>query len=60
MKIIWSDFASETLGVIYKYYKEAVSKNSNIDKLIDLKKLLDEGVITNEEFEKEKKKILDD
>ena len=27
MKIIWSDFASETLGGIYKYYKEALSKN---------------------------------
>jgi hypothetical protein len=29
-----------------------------IEKLKDLKKLLDEGAITNEEFEKEKKKIL--
>ena len=34
--------------------------NSKIDKLIDLKKLLDEGVLTNEEFEKEKKTILDE
>ena len=31
--------------------------NSKIDKLKDLKKLLDEGAITNEEFEKEKENI---
>lgn len=34
--------------------------NSKIDELKDLKKLLDEGAITNEEFEKEKKKILEE
>ena len=34
--------------------------NTRLEKLKDLKKLLDEGVITNEEFEKEKKKILDE
>lgn len=34
--------------------------NSKIDKLKDLKKLFDEGALTNEEFEKEKKKILDE
>ncbi|WP_077133995.1 PEGA domain-containing protein [Spirosoma montaniterrae] len=32
---------------------------SKTDKLRDLKKLLDEGIITKDEFEKEKKKILD-
>jgi len=30
------------------------------EKLRELKKLLDEGIITQEEFEKEKKKILDE
>ncbi len=40
--------------------KQGDDSNSRIDKLKDLKKLLDEGVITKEEFEKEKKKILDE
>ena len=34
------------------------SKNSNVDDLIKYKKLLDDGVITQEEFESIKKKIL--
>lgn len=33
---------------------------SKADRLRDLKKLLDEGIITEQEFEKEKKKILDE
>jgi len=41
-----------------------INKKSNLkskaDRLRELKKLLDEGVITKEEFEKEKKKILDE
>ncbi len=32
---------------------------SKADQLRELKKLLDEGIITHEEFEKEKKKILE-
>ena len=32
---------------------------SDIDELRKYKKLLDEGILTNEEFEKVKKKILD-
>ncbi len=27
MKIIWTDFASDSLFEIYKYYKEAASKD---------------------------------
>lgn len=49
------------------YYDEGLPvnnpSNSNIlnksDQLRDLKKLLDEGIITKEEFEKEKQKILE-
>ena len=39
-----------------------VEMNQNIsvaDELIKLKKLMDEGVITNEEFQSQKKKLLD-
>ncbi len=36
----------------------ATLSSSKTDKLRDLKKLLDEGVLTKDEFEKEKKKIL--
>lgn len=40
--------------------KETTNSESKADKLRELKKLLDEGVITQEEFEKEKKKILNE
>lgn len=40
--------------------KESSNIKSKADKLRELKKLLDEGVITKEEFEKEKKKILNE
>lgn len=40
--------------------KEPTNSESKADKLRELKKLLDEGVITEEEFEKEKKKILNE
>ena len=40
--------------------KQDSGSNSISDKLRELKKLLDEGVITNEEFETGKKKILDE
>ena len=40
--------------------KQDSDYNLKTDKLRDLKKLLDDGVLTNEEFEKEKKKILDE
>lgn len=40
--------------------KQENNSNTKSDKLRDLKKLLDDGVITREEFEKEKKKILDE
>jgi hypothetical protein len=36
------------------------SKDDKYDRLIKLKKLLDDGVITQEEYEKEKAKILED
>lgn len=36
------------------------SDKSKTDRLRELKQLLDEGIITQEEFEKEKKKILDE
>ena len=39
---------------------ESTNSTSKADKLRELKKLLDEGVITKEEFEKEKKKLLDE
>ena len=35
------------------------SEIEKADKLRELKKLLDEGILTQEEFESEKKKILD-
>lgn len=38
--------------------KETVSSYDKYDQLAKLKKLLDEGVLTKEEFESEKKKIL--
>jgi hypothetical protein len=43
-----------------KIKKEPTNSESKADKLRELKKLLDEGVITEEEFEKEKKKILNE
>lgn len=39
--------------------KELQTTKSKADQLRELKKLLDEGIITQEEFEKEKKKILE-
>ena len=36
------------------------NKNSKSDRLRELKKLFDEGIINQEEFEKEKKKILEE
>lgn len=39
---------------------KTTNSESKINKLRELKKLLDEGIITTEEFEKEKKKILDE
>ena len=45
-----------------KMIDEVETNNTDVDKkyndLIKLKKLLDENIITKEEFEKEKKKIL--
>lgn len=38
----------------------ASPEQSKADRLRDLKQLLDEGIITQEEFEKEKKKILEE
>jgi hypothetical protein len=37
----------------------AASSKSNTEKLLELKTLLDKGVITKDEFDKEKKKVLD-
>lgn len=38
---------------------DSVLTNSKIARLRDIKKLLDEGILTKDEYEKEKKKILD-
>ena len=40
--------------------KEALLTKTKTDQLRELKKLLDEGIITQEEFEKEKKKVLEE
>lgn len=40
--------------------KELISKESNADKLRELKKLFDEGIITQEDFEKKKEELLND
>ena len=42
-----------------KQYKNDKSSPSTADELIKLKKLLDDGVLTKDEFDAEKKKILD-
>lgn len=52
--------ANNEIVVPEKYRKEAkVSTGSKADELAKLKKLLDDGVLTKEEFESEKKKVLD-
>lgn len=40
--------------------QQANRPKSKVERLIELKALLDQGIITQEEFEKEKKKILDE
>lgn len=49
-------------GLLYdtyiKFLKEENSSNSKYDELNKLKELLDKNIITKEEFEKEKQKIL--
>ena len=42
-----------------KNEKNAIQDQTKADKLRELKRLLDEEIITKEEFESEKKKILD-
>lgn len=39
---------------------ESVTEKSKAERLRELKKLFDEGILTKEEFEKEKKKILEE
>jgi predicted Zn-dependent peptidase len=53
------------VATVQKSTKDELSPQNNntkskADRLRELKKLLDEKIITQEEFEKEKKKILDE
>ena len=62
-KIMKEDFDS-TIHLVAKTYVPTVKKDSSMsgskaEELLKLKKLLDEGILTKEEFESEKKKILD-
>lgn len=45
--------------LVFLYLKHRNNKKSDSNELIKLKKLLDKGVITQEEFDKKKKDILD-
>ena len=43
----------------YKNVEKKSNKISDADEILKFKKLLDEGIITQEEFEKKKKQLLE-
>ena len=51
------DFSEYNLGEIKAINKDALN-SSVVEEIKELKKLYDEGVLTKEEFEKAKKKVL--